>query len=222
MAHGSEPDRAVAAYDATADLYAARIGTEITSAIEGPIDRALLAAFVEVAAPSGGLVADIGCGTGRVAAFLAAHGLRVVGIEPSSGMRTVATAVHPDLRLLPGTVHSLPAADGELAAAVCWYSIIHSPPDRLCTAFQEIGRALIEGGHLLLAFQAGKGEAVQRDSVLGRAVALTNYRHDPDHVAEQLRLAGFGVTSTTVRTADHAFESTPQAFVLAVRGRPTT
>ena len=62
-----------AAYDDTADVYAQWVGTEISSAIEGPIDRALLGAFVELMAHADGRpVADVGCGPGRVAALLAA------------------------------------------------------------------------------------------------------------------------------------------------------
>ena len=46
-----------AAYDDTADVYAQWVGTEISSAIEGPIDRALLGAFVPV--PDGSLAGAV-------------------------------------------------------------------------------------------------------------------------------------------------------------------
>ena len=107
----AEPDHlrdTIAAYDATADLYAEFIGTEITAAIEGPVDRALLDAFVELVAPSGGLIADVGCGTGRVTAFLAARGLAVVGVEPSPGMLSIAATAHPGLRFEPGAIGDIP------------------------------------------------------------------------------------------------------------------
>lgn len=46
----TEPDYVTtvrALYDATAVEYARLVGTELTAAFEGPIDRAVLAAFVE-------------------------------------------------------------------------------------------------------------------------------------------------------------------------------
>ena len=207
-----------AAYDATADVYSARIGTEISATIEGAVDRALLAAFVELVGPSAsGLIADIGCGPGRVAAFLAARGLRVIGVDPSRGMLAVATAAHPHLRFEEGALDHIPVADGSLAGAVCWYSIIHTPPEHLPAACQELARALSSDGRLLLAFQAGHGEAVHRTSVAGRPVSLTSYHHDPHHVAGHLERAGFHVTTRAVRDAAGAHETTPQAFLLAER-----
>lgn len=53
-----------AVYDATADAYATAIGTAVSAVIEGPVDRALLGAFVELVGSTPGTVADIGCGPG--------------------------------------------------------------------------------------------------------------------------------------------------------------
>ncbi len=39
---------------------------------------------------SGGPVLDVGCGTGMLAAAIAAHGLEVVGVDPATGMLEVA------------------------------------------------------------------------------------------------------------------------------------
>ena len=55
---------------------------------------------------------------------------------------------------------------GVLAGAVCWYSIIHTPPDQLAEAFGELARVLIPGGYLLLGFQA-EGEPVHRADAQG-------------------------------------------------------
>lgn len=216
MNEQTELSSTIAAYDATADIYASTIGTAISAEIEGPLDRALLSLFVELVAPSERLVADIGCGPGRVAAFLAARGLPVVGIDPSAGMLAVAAAAHPGLRFEIGNLTDLPLADASLAGAVCWYSIIHTPPARLATSFHELARALAPGGRLLLAFQSGRGEAVHRDSVHGRSVSLTNYRHDPDEIADLLGSVGLPVDTRAEREADGR-ETTPQAFLLAQR-----
>lgn len=222
MGNPSPFELTVAAYDATADVYAQWIGTEISAAIEAPLDRAVLAAFAEQASAATdpalrGPVADIGCGTGRAAAFLHRHGLRVIGIEPSAGMLAVARVAHPHLDLREGALADLPLRDGEVAAAVCWYSIIHTGPDQLAAGFAEVARVVAHGGQLLLAFQAGRGEAVHRTSVQGRAVTLTNYRHGPDEVAGALAGAGFHVHTRAIREATGGHESTPQAFLVAER-----
>lgn len=205
-----------AAYDDTADVYAQFVGTEISPAVEGPLDRALLAAFVELLAGSnGGLVADVGCGPGRVAAFLTAHGLEVVGVDVSRAMLDIARRAHPTIRFEEGLLTDIPVPDGSLAGAVCWYSIIHTPPPHLAAVATELARALSPGGLLLVAFQAGTGERVHRSDVHGRPVSLANYRHDPDEVARCLTAAGFDVTARAVRAPESAHESTPQAFILA-------
>jgi SAM-dependent methyltransferase len=207
------------AYDATADLYVERIGTEIAAAVEAPLDRAVLVAFSELLAP-GAQVADLGCGPGRAAAFLAARGLDVVGVDLSPAMVAIARTTHPGIRFEEGRLDALPLADESQAGAVCWYSIIHTPPSELDAIARELRRVVAVDGHLLVAFQAGDGEAVHRDEIQGREVSITNYRHSPAAVAEALTSAGFGVTARAVREPQQPHESTPQAFLFARRTIP--
>jgi SAM-dependent methyltransferase len=203
-----------AAYDATADMYAELVGTELSAATEGPLDRAFLAAFVEVVGRAAGPVADVGCGPGRVAAFLAAQGLDVVGVDVSPAMLSVAREAHPGLRFEEGQLTALPLVNGSLRGAVCWYSIIHTPPEHLDDVFAELARALSPEGHLLVAFQAGEGERVQRADAYGTGVSFTSYRHAPDDVARSLASTGFRVHARAVREPEFDHESTPQAFIL--------
>jgi SAM-dependent methyltransferase len=219
----TEPDHVSttrAAYDASAETYAQSAGTELSAAFEGPVDRALLAAFVELVAGTAGPVADVGCGPGRVAAFLAAQGLDVVGVDVSRAMLAVARDAHPDIRFEEGRLDALPFRDLSLGGAVCWYSIIHTPSHSLDEVFAELVRVLAGAGHLLLAFQAGDGERVHRADAYGTGVSLTNYRHSPDQVAQSLITAGLQVHTRAVREPAFGHESTPQAFILARSGGP--
>ena len=169
-----------ASYDATAEVYAQLVGAEVSAATEAPLDRALLAAFVEVAGRGPARrVADVGCGPGRVAAFLAAHGIQVVGVDVSPAMLAVARDAHPDIQFAEGRLTALPVPDRSLAGAVCWYSVIHTPSEQLQGVCAELGRVLAPGGQLLMAFQAGNGEKVHRTEVYGTEVSLTSYRHAP-------------------------------------------
>jgi len=205
-----------ASYDATAALYARSVGTEISDSIEAALDRSLLEDLASLFC-HGGRVADLGCGPGRVAAFLAAKGVEVVGIDLSLGMLEMARRAHADLPCAVGDLGALPLADRSLDGAVCWYSIIHTEPHRLDAVFNEMARVLVADGHVLLAFQAGRGERLHRTDVQGTPVKLTNYQHDPDDVARRLTSAGFEVRSCAVREPELVHESTAQAFVFAQR-----
>ncbi len=214
----TEPDHVSTArsvYDATAERYARLVGTDLSAAFEGPVDRAFLAAFVELVGVTAGPVADVGCGPGRVGAFLAGHGLDVVGVDVSEAMLAVARGAHPGIRFEEGRLTALPFRDGSLGGAVCWYSIIHTPPEHLGEVFSEIVRVLSDHSHVLVAFQAGGGEGVNRTNAYGTSISLTNYRHSPEEVARSLATAGLHVHARAVREPEFDHESSPQAFILA-------
>jgi ubiquinone/menaquinone biosynthesis C-methylase UbiE len=215
-AHVEAPRRV---FDATADDYVRFVGTEVGEATEAAIDRSVLYAFAESLASSHvpGNVADLGCGPGRVAALLARHDLDVIGIDISQALLAIARRSHPHIPFEEGSLDDLPFADAELAGAVCWYSIIYTPPALLAGAFAEIARVVAVSGLLLVAFQCGSGEGEVRPHAYGSGVELTSYRHDVHAVAEQLHAAGFTVNTTTVRMPTLAHEQSPQAFMIARR-----
>jgi SAM-dependent methyltransferase len=204
-----------AVYDMTAPTYVQFVGTEISSATEGPIDRSLLLAFVELIKRQTVVrVADVGCGPGRAAAFMAERGLDVVGVDVSQAMLAVARNAHPHISFEEGQLNGLPIETGALAGAVCWYSIIYTPPDRLAEAFGELARVLIPGGYVLLAFQA-EGEPVHRADAQGTHLPLTSYRHSLQEVAGYLEDTGFKIYATVLRAPELEDETTSQGFVIA-------
>jgi ubiquinone/menaquinone biosynthesis C-methylase UbiE len=210
------PVRAV--YDAAAERYLEFVGTELSAATEGPIDLSLLSAFAElIAARPSARVADVGCGPGRVAAFLARQGLDVLGIDVSTALLARARVAHPAIAFEEGRLQDLPITDASLAGAVCWYSIIHTPPEGLAAVFAELSRVLEPGGHLLLAFQAGSGDAMHRADAHGTGLPLTSYRHGVAEVARRLQPAGFDMRATAERAPELDYETTRQAFVFARR-----
>ncbi len=216
MAQADHVAAARAVYDASGEDYVKFVGTEISAATEGPIDRALLVAFAElVAAAPGALVADVGCGPGRAAAFLAAQGLEVVGVDVSPVMLAAARSAHPEIRFEEGRLDGLPIPEGSLAGVVCWYSIIYTPPGHLDEVFAEVARVLTPGGHVMVAFQAGTGQPERRPDAHGTGLPLTSYRHAVDDVARRLAAAGLEVRSCAHRKAELPHESSPQAFLIA-------
>ena len=211
--HIGEP-RAV--YDASADAYVRFVGVEISPATEGSIDRALLYAFVDMArAANSGRIADVGCGPGRVAAFLARLGADVVGFDVSTAMLDNARIAHPAINFEQGQLAAVLVPDASLIGAVCWYSIIYTPPEHLNDVCLELSRVLAPGGYLLLAFQAGRSEGQLRPDAHGTGLPLTSYLHDPDVVATMLSGAGLQLHTRAVRQAEFAHETSPQAFLIA-------
>jgi SAM-dependent methyltransferase len=204
-----------AVYDMAAPGYVQFVGTDISSATEGPMDQSLLVAFVELVKRQAiARVADVGCGPGRAAAFMAERGLDVVGVDVSEAMLAVARSAHPHIEFEEGQLDALPFEAGALAGAVCWYSIIYTPPDQLVDAFDELARVLIPGGYLLLAFQA-EDDPIHRTDAYDTHLPLTSYRHSVQEVAARLVDIGFDIYATILRAPELADETTFQGFVIA-------
>ncbi|MFD8705257.1 methyltransferase domain-containing protein [Kitasatospora sp. NPDC059648] len=203
--------RVRASYDTVAEEYLGRIGGELAHKV---VDRALLGAVVEEAA--GGVVADLGCGPGHVAGWMAGLGAQVVGIDLSSRMVELAAREHPGAAFRTGDLLALPAADGEFAAAVALYSVIHLAPDELLPAFTEMRRVLRPGGVLLVSFHLG-AEVRQLDEWWGHRVDVDFHFLETGAVAARLTEAGFAVEVRLEREGLPEEADTRRGYLLARR-----
>jgi ubiquinone/menaquinone biosynthesis C-methylase UbiE len=203
------------AYDTVATDYAELLRDELAGR---PLDRALLAAFAEhVQEAGGGPVADLGCGPGRITTHLSALGLDAFGVDLSPAMVEVARRDHPQLRFVVGSIDALELPDGGLGGALAWYSVIHTPAERLPAVFAEFARVLRPGAPVLIAFQAGD-EQVHLQQGYGHPISLRAWRRNPDQVARLLEDAGFRVRARVLREPEPPKEQTPQAYLLATAG----
>jgi SAM-dependent methyltransferase len=209
-------------HDASAAAYVEFAGTELSDATEDDVDRSMLTAFAQLArrVDATGTVADLGCGPGRAAAHVAAHLPDVVGVDLSLGLLQRAAEAHPHVPFAQGRLDQLPFADDVLSGAVCWYSIIYTPPPLLAPILAELARVTVVGGVVLLAFPAGSGAPVVRRDAHGTAMTLTSYLHDVDDLLARLQAAGFDVHARAVREPSRPHERARQAFVIARRSAP--
>lgn len=188
-------------YDTVAASYA-----ELTRHIldESPEERAALALFAElVRAQGGGLVADVGCGTGRITGHLRELDLDAFGIDLSPGMIDVARRHHPGVRFDLGSMTDLALADASVTGLVAWYSLIHIPDDEISSVLAHFRRVLRPGGPLLLSFHVGDESRLKTEGYGGHPMKVYVHRRQHDQTIEWLNEAGFAVeTHKTLTSAE--------------------
>ncbi len=216
----ADPDalaRTRRAYDRVARSYAALLPD---TRAEGPLELAMVDELGRRVRASGRpTVLDAGCGAGRMSAYLARHGLEVVGVDVSPAMVDVAAATYPQHRFEVGDIAALPYQDGAFGGVLAWYSIIHTDPRALPGVVAELCRVLRPGGHLLVGFQSGSGRRHVAEAY-GHVVDLVAELHSPGTVGSALRREGLRVVAELTRGAG-AGERHPQSFLLAGRPVPT-
>jgi SAM-dependent methyltransferase len=170
-----------ASYDRVADEYARRIHAELA---HKPFDRELLDGFAS-RVKGRGPVADLGCGPGMVAAYLAAQGVTsVFGLDISPNMIVHATQLYPGVDFRVGDYSTLEAPDGSWAGITAFYSLIHQPRGEVQAVLREFQRVLAPGGLLLFSYHVGKevrhasewwGTAVDIDFVFFETSEMLTY-----------------------------------------------
>ncbi|RKS79041.1 methyltransferase family protein [Actinomadura pelletieri DSM 43383] len=199
-------------YDTVAETYAARFRDELAGK---PLDRALLASLLEQSEP-GFPVADLGCGPGHVAAWMAERGAKSVGIDLSAAMVSAGRREYPDVEFREGDLLALPAADGEFGSAVACYSVIHLEPSELPKAFAEIYRVLRPSGRFLVTFHVGT-EVRHLDEWWDHDVNVDFYFYEPTQVIDLLKDAGFTLEMQMERVHYPDEVDTRRAYLLARR-----
>ncbi len=90
-------------------------------------------------------VLDLGAGTGKLTAVLAALGAQVTAVEPDPAMLGELRRALPSARALPGSAEEIPLPDASVDAVLCgqamhWFDLPRALP--------EIARVLVPGGAL--------------------------------------------------------------------------
>lgn len=82
-----------------------------------------------IAKYKGDTVLDLGAGTGNLTNVAAKAGYNVIGIEPNSKMRNLASEKYPAIKFLPGTFLALPVDDNSVDAIINSYAFHHLTDD---------------------------------------------------------------------------------------------
>jgi SAM-dependent methyltransferase len=211
----AKTDELRAAHDVLAGWYAERLVGALDAM---PIERAVLGLFCEMtlAADLGTNVADVGCGTGRLAPFLMEQGLAPRGVDLSPEMVRLARRDYPDATFDVADLRDLPFEDASLAGVLCWYSLIFLAPSDRPVAFGELARVVKPGGYLVTAFKDGDGKLRRGGRSAGLGVEYDGYWLSADEMRRRLTDAGFATVFWAGRPAEEQ-ETTPQGYLLARR-----
>uniref|UniRef100_UPI00140B443A class I SAM-dependent methyltransferase n=1 Tax=Altererythrobacter segetis TaxID=1104773 RepID=UPI00140B443A len=145
-------DATVAFYDSNADDYDRATRSNDLSALYPLLLNRL---------PSGGLVLDAGCGSGRdILAFLQ-RGFRVEAFDASAQLADLATkltGVHVEVQRFENWPSPLARYDG----IWCFASLLHVARQDLPQALRKLSRALKPGGWLFASFKRGASDTIDR------------------------------------------------------------
>ena len=230
MAPETQPRTAATgtSYDRVASRYLERFERELDSK---PFDRGFLDDVASANGRNGWLV-DLGCGPGQIGAYLAAKGLRILGVDLSLEMLRAASTFLRKFARLQGDMRALPFANNSIAGVIAFYSIIHISPTELGSTLAEIGRVIAAGGHLAVTFHvtpapdADHGTPVgdaplHIDEMLTEPIDLDFYFYGSERVAAGLEATGFEILQSTVRDpyGPDVEAQTPRAYILAQKAR---
>ena len=217
MPPASEASATRRSYDRVAVEYTETIGDELTGK---PLDRALLSMMAEVVGM--GLIADIGCGPGHIAASLGGRAVKVIGLDLSPTMCAIGRR-KTSLPLCAADMTALPLASGSLAGIVCFYAVIHLDAANRSRAYREFVRALVPGGHALVSFhikdeEVPAGRSRRFTEWWGVEVDLTFHFLDPAVEVSLVEAAGLRVVARMVREPYSGTEHPSQrCYLLAQR-----
>jgi SAM-dependent methyltransferase len=201
-------------YDEVAASYAERFLTELS---RKPFDCDLLdrfAAAVQHRATAEHPVCDLGCGPGHIGAYLAGHGIPVVGIDLSAGMVAEGRRAFPSIAFSQGDMTALDQPDGAFTAIDCFYAIIHLPRARVPQALAEMRRTLVAGGELLLSTHGGEG-SLHADRYFEYEVSLYATLFSLTELTGLVEAAGLAVREAHERAPYEDELATPRLYVWA-------
>ena len=184
-----------------------------------PMDREMLHRFADEVRGKG-MVCDIGCGPGQIAAFLYEHCAlkQVMGLDLSQRSVEEAQKLHPDMVFRQGNMLSIVENENAWAGITAFYCLIHIPHSQIVDGLKELKRVLQPGGVLLLTYHIGN-EILHVDTWFDKKVSMDFILFEPEEMEGYLKSAGFERILTTVRDpyAPEIEHQSRRAYVFAYK-----
>jgi SAM-dependent methyltransferase len=171
-------------YDEVAETYAA-------DREEDGREREILARFIGEL-PDSARVLDAGCGGGTPVLADLSESVTAVGTDISRTQLDLAADAVPDAALAQGDMAALPFRDGAFDAVTAFHSLIHVPRDQHRSVVDEFGRALADGGRVLLSEGIDEWRGTNPDWPDG-GVEMEWHIAGADATRDHLRDVGFTV-----------------------------
>jgi 2-polyprenyl-3-methyl-5-hydroxy-6-metoxy-1,4-benzoquinol methylase len=140
-----------------------------------------------------GPMLDAGCGPGHLTAYLHSLGRDVTGVDLSTAFIDHASKAHPQCRFRQESYAA--GAEDTYQGILTWYSLIHTPPDRVDATLAQLGGRLETGGMLVLGVVEGPDLEPFDHKV------TTAYFWSPDGAEQRLERAGFEIVEIERRPA---------------------
>src|SRR5258708_26831497 len=116
-----------------------------------------------------GPTADVGCGSGRDAAWLNACGYPTKGFDASEGHLAEARRRHPQIHFSTAILPGLDGiAESSFANVLCETVIMHLEPEAITPAVERLLAILVPGGILYLSWRVAGGAARRGGRRAGR------------------------------------------------------
>jgi SAM-dependent methyltransferase len=141
--------------------------------------------------PTDGVIADLGCGPAFDGVRFAARGFRVIGLDLSAGMLSLAAERLPG-RLIQGDLRTLPLVSGQLDALWNVASLLHVGEHDTMAVLGEFRRVLRTGGTLALITALGAGDRFEKVPYAQDEQRWFVYRSE-DRLLDQVTNSGFQI-----------------------------
>jgi SAM-dependent methyltransferase len=133
-------------FDEVAEVYDESLPAHVTEHY-----LAKRTSFLLEASPPPARLLDVGCGTGALAARLAARGYEVTGLDPSEGMLRILGERAPEVTAVRASATEMPFDDGGFDVSVSVATMHHiADPDSVRRALGEMVRVVRPGGTVVV------------------------------------------------------------------------
>jgi len=163
--------------------------------------------------PDDGCILDLGCGSGIPARYLASKGMRVIGIDISPEMISLAKKQVSGVPFICADMEM--QWPGDTFDGICvFFSLLHLPKKKTTRLLHKIYHWLKPGGVFVITVVEGTTEGLCED-FMGEGVPVYLSYYTKEELMSSLRTVGFSVTAARdlyIKTEN--FEET-ELFMLA-------